>query len=86
MFDGLDYPKSLDEEVFDHWLEKGRLSKIRYDYLLIVWDAVENEYIPIYTEDRDSIAYYEQHPNATGREALVAVYDLYSEARIGLTH
>jgi hypothetical protein len=28
MFSGPDFPKSLDEEVFGSWLEKGRLSKI----------------------------------------------------------
>ena len=86
MFDGSDYPKSLDEEAFDHWLEKGRLSKIRYSYLLIIWDAVEEDYVPIYIENRGSIEPYEHYPNASGREALVAVYDLYSEARIRLTN
>lgn len=84
MFDGSDYPKSLDEEEFEGWLEKGRLSKIGYTYLLVVWDALDEKYIPVYKEDRQSIDSYEMYPYAPNQEALVAVYDLYSEARIAL--
>ncbi len=32
MFNGSDFPKSLDEEVFNLWLENGRQSKIGYNY------------------------------------------------------
>lgn len=84
MFDGSNYPKSLEEEQFENWLEKGRESKIGYTFLLIVWDALDEKYLPAYIEDRQSIASYELYPYATGQEALVAVYDLYSEARIAL--
>ncbi|WP_422358834.1 hypothetical protein [Reichenbachiella sp.] len=84
MFDGSYYPKSLEEEEFENWLEKGRLSKIGYTFLLVVWDALEEMYLPIYIEDRNAIASYELYPYATGQEALIAVYDLYSEARIAL--
>ena len=82
MFDGSDFPKSLDEDVFDEWLEKGRQSKISYSILMIVWDAFENDYVPVYTENREELQKYEQYQTATGRESLVAAYDLYSESRI----
>ena len=82
MFDGSDFPKSLDEDVFDEWLEKGRQSKISYSILIIVWDAFENDYVPVYTENREELQKYEQYQTATGRESLVAAYDLYSESRI----
>ena len=82
MFDGSDFPKSLDEEVFNLWLEKGRQSKIGYHYLLVVWDAYESDYRPVYAAHRDEIAGYETYKTSTGRESLVAAYDLYSESRI----
>ncbi|MCV9385931.1 hypothetical protein [Reichenbachiella ulvae] len=82
MFDGSDYPKSLSEEVFEEWLEQGRESKLSYAYLLIVWDAFEEKYLPEYTEDRQAINRYERYQGSTGRESLVAVYDLYSESKI----
>jgi hypothetical protein len=82
MFDGSNFPKSLDEEVFNRWLENGRLSKIRYNYLLIVWDAYESKYLPIYAERPDEIEEYESYKASTGRESLVAAYNLYSESRI----
>ena len=81
-FDGSDFPKSLDEDVFDEWLEKGRQSKISYSILMIVWDAFENDYVPVYTENREELQKYEKYQTATGRESLVAAYDLYSESRI----
>jgi hypothetical protein len=31
MFEGSDFPKSLDEETFNGWLENGRQSKIGYN-------------------------------------------------------
>jgi hypothetical protein len=83
MFDGSDFPKSLDEALFNSWLENGRLSKIGYNYLLIIWDEYESNYRPVYAESRDEINQYEMYRTSTGREALIAVYDLYSEARIG---
>ena len=80
MFDGPEFPKSLDEEVFNLWLENGKLSKIGYNYLLIVWDEYESGYQPVYAEDRDEIKAYQKASNS--RERLIAVYDLYSESRI----
>jgi hypothetical protein len=79
MFDGAGFPKSLDEEVFNVWLEKGRVSKMGYLYLLIVWDDFESAYRPVYAQDRADIT---QHQAATSRERLIAAYDLYSESRI----
>ena len=79
MFDGPDFPKSLDEGVFNLWLENGRLAKIGYNYLLIIWDAYESTYKPVYLARRDEIDAYD---TSYGRERLVAVYDLYSESRI----
>ena len=82
MFDGPDFPKSLDEEVFNLWLEKGRQSKIGYKCLLIVWDNYEAVYRPVYAEHRDEINHYEMYKTSIGQEGLVAAYDLYSESRI----
>ena len=82
MFDGSDFPKSLDEELFDSWLENGRQSKLSYSYLLIIWDELESEYQPVYVESRDELNNYAKHTISIGRESLVAAYDLYSESRI----
>jgi hypothetical protein len=82
MFDGSDFPKSLDEELFNRWLENGRQSKIGYNYLLVVWDEYESAYKPVYVEHRSMIADFEPYRIAVGRESLIAAYDLYSESRI----
>lgn len=82
MFDGADFPKSLDEELFDTWLENGRQSKLRYTYLLIIWDELDAEYQAVYVESRDELNDYAKNRIATGRESLVAAYDLYSESRV----
>ncbi len=83
MFDGASFPQPLEEDVFDAWIEKGRDSKIGYTYMLVVWDAYEAEYLPVYVEDRDKIKEFERYESSTGRESLVAAYDLYSETRVG---
>jgi hypothetical protein len=82
MFNGSDFPKTLEEEVFNGWLESGRASKIGYHYLLVVWDSYESEYRPIYAERREEIDEYESYQSSTGRESLVAAYDLFSESKI----
>ena len=79
MFEGREFPKPLDEEVFNQWLEKGRSSRIGYSHLLIVWDDYESAYQPIYVSHRDEIQTYK---TAGSRERFVAAYDLYSESRI----
>jgi hypothetical protein len=83
MFDGAAFPKPLEEEDFEAWLEAGRASKIGYNYMLIIWDNYDDDYQPVYVEERDSIHKYERYENSTGRESLVAAYDLYSESRVG---
>ena len=82
MFDGSEFPKALDEAVFATWLEDGRVSLLSHQYLLIVWDALEQEYQPVYVAERDHIQKYEPYQQATGRESLIAAYDLYSESRV----
>lgn len=81
MFEGPDFPKSLDEEIFDSWLESGRQRKLSYNYLLIIWNELELEYQPVYVENRDAINNYTKD-KTSGRELLVAAYDLYSESRV----
>jgi hypothetical protein len=83
MFDGPDYPKSLDESLFESWFETGRASRIPYSYLLIVWDEVEGKYFPVFSESRAEIERFERYGGSPVRQTLVAAYDLYSESRIG---
>jgi len=83
MFDNTDFPKSLNENEFDLWLENGRKSKLGYNYLLIIWDAFDEEYRPVYAEERNEISNYENYRSSAVRESLVAAYDLYSESRVG---
>jgi hypothetical protein len=84
MFESPDYPQPLREDVFQSWMENGRSSKIGYHFLLIVWNVYDETYQPVFVESRDAIASYDRYPNAKGAEALIAAYDLYSEARISL--
>jgi hypothetical protein len=79
MFDGPDFPKSLDETEFNLWLKNGRLDRFGYKYLLIIWDEYESAYHPVYVADRGAI---ETHKDSSGRERFIAAYDLYSESRI----
>lgn len=83
MFEGSDFPKPLEEDVFEAWLEAGRESKIGYNFMLIIWDNYDDEYHPEYVEERESIQKYERYESSTGRESLVAAYHLYSESRVG---
>ena len=82
MFDGRDFPKPLRESIFQSWLEKGRESKISYAYMLVIWDEGEEEYTPVYTEDRVDIDSYERLGKSYGRQSLVAAYDLFSEGKV----
>lgn len=83
MFDGPDYPKSLDESLFESWFETGRASRIPYSYLLIVWDEVEGKYFPVFSESRGEIERFERYGESPVRQTLVAAYDLFSESRVG---
>lgn len=82
MFDSPGFPRSLDEAVFDSWLEMGRASKIPYGFLLIIWDEIEEEYLPFFAENRSEIEGYEKYGDSPARQLLVAAYDLYSESRV----
>lgn len=85
MFDSPEYPQSLEEDQFEAWLEKGRESKIGYEYMLIVWDDVAAEYKPVYAENRQHIKDLKISPwgESVAQESVIAVYDLFSESRIG---
>ena len=82
MFDSREYPKSLDENLFEQWLEEGRESKMSYEYMLIVWDDLEADYHAEYVEKRNQINKYPLWGEAGGHSSIIAVYDLFSEARI----
>lgn len=82
MFDGPDFPLSLDENQFIDWIENGKSNKMGYRYLLIVWDQYDSAYRPVYAQERNEVEQYQLYKSATGRESLVAAYDLYSESRI----
>ena len=83
MFNGPDFPKALDEAVFNAWLETGRLEKMGYNYLLVIWDEYDSQYRPVYARDRDEIGKYQAYKSSVGRESLIAAYDLYSESKVG---
>lgn len=82
MFDSKEYPSALDEDLFEAWLAQGRESKMPFEYMLLVWDEMERKYLPEYVESREQINKYPLWGNAAGHTSTVAVYDLYSEARI----
>lgn len=84
MFDGPNYPKSLDEQLFDTWLENGRMSKLGYSHLLIIWNELESQYVPVYSDNRDDINEYDKYGLSTSQKSLIAAYNLYSESRIDL--
>ncbi|MEQ9097501.1 MAG: hypothetical protein RIF36_00610 [Imperialibacter sp.] len=83
MFHGSDFPTTLDEQVFNDWLEAGRNSKLSYTYMLIIWDELDSKYLPVYAEAREKIQTYERYPVASSNESLIAAYDLYSESKVG---
>ena len=85
MFDSREYPKALDESLFEQWLEEGRVSKMSYEYMLVVWDDLESDYHPEYVEKRNQIGKYPFWGESGGHSSTIAVYDLFSEARIYIT-
>ena len=82
MFEGKDYPKSLDEDQFEVWLEEGREHPINYEYMLVVWDEFDAEYRPEYVESRQQLSGLAHFGQEVAQETVVAIYDLYSESRI----
>ncbi|PSL03812.1 hypothetical protein [Cecembia rubra] len=82
MFEGPNYPKPLDESLFDEWLENGRSRKIPYAYLLVIWDELDGMYLPFFAEDRSEIQSYPRYGSSPENQLLVAAYDLYSGTRV----
>ena len=74
--------KSLNEPLFESWLEQGRSSKLGYHYLLVIWDDLDKDYKPAYASNREEL--YSLINRADIHESIVAVYDVYSESRIFL--
>lgn len=83
MFNSSEYPKPLSEAQFMAWLEKGRASRIPFAYLLVLWDDLEQEYLPVYVEKRVDLLSYEKYGTSPAQQLLVAAYDLFSESRVG---
>ena len=85
MFDSPEFPQSLDEDLFDEWLEKGRMSPISYEFMLVVWDETAGDYHPLYAESRQDVA--DKNPGYktgnVGHSYTIAIYDLYSESKLG---
>ena len=85
MFDSPEFPDSLEEDVFEAWLDKGRESPIAYEYMLIVWDETTGSYLPLYAEDRSDVK--EKNPGFWGESPMhtstIAIYDLFSESKLG---
>lgn len=82
MFNGPTFPKPLDEDTFNQWLEDGRLDKLGHKYLLIIWDEYDSRYRPVYAARHDEIGKYPTYKSSVGHESLIAAYDLYSESKI----
>jgi len=84
MFEGRDYPKSLDESQFEIWLEEGRENPINYEYMLVIWDEFESTYKAEYVENRAALSSIAIFGVDIAQETVIAVYDLYSESRIAI--
>lgn len=70
--------RPLEEHVFEEWLEKGRSDRMGFHYLIVVWNAFDREYQPVYRTSREEAEAYQ--PGL--QEHQIAIYDLYSESRI----
>ncbi|MFT4738536.1 MAG: hypothetical protein ACI8QD_001920 [Cyclobacteriaceae bacterium] len=75
-----EYGKPLSESLFEEWLEKGRESKVGYKYLLVNWNAHDEDFQAIYVAERSEIILHKQPIGSP--DSLVAAYDIYSESRI----
>lgn len=86
MFEGPEYRKSLDEDTFDQWLENGRESRMNYEFMLVIWDDMEQSYHPEYAENRQMISSkgHGHYGKTNALTSIVAVYNLFSEAKISL--
>lgn len=82
MFDSSEYPQSLDEQLFEQWLEAGRESRIPYAYMLLLWDETSTCYRPLYVEERAAIHAHPRFGSSPEHQTMIAAYDLFSESRI----
>lgn len=82
MFDSPDYPKSLSEDQFELWMEKGRSSPLSYSFLLIVWSELDEDYYPVFAEGREVIEEFGRYGLSADNQVLVAAYDLFSQTRV----
>ncbi|WP_425390922.1 hypothetical protein [Ekhidna sp.] len=81
MFENLNFSSSLDENEFEEWLESGRSSKIRYSYLVILWDEIDRSFHPVYLSEREELKKYTDDYSNVG-DTFVAAYDLFTESKI----
>lgn len=81
MFENLKFPIPLEESRFDEWLVQGRASKIRYNYMVVLWDDSEKDYRPVYLVERADLERYVNDTNNVS-SVPVAGYDIYSESKI----
>ena len=82
MFEGAEYPQSLDESTLERWFEQGRSSRIPYTYLVIIWDDRESSYSPVFLEERVELDNYSKDDRGYSNQWFVAAYDLFSESRV----
>ncbi|NQZ78643.1 MAG: hypothetical protein HRT61_21390 [Ekhidna sp.] len=80
MFENLNF-KPLDEAIFEGWLDSGRSSKIRFEYLVVLWDESQKEYRPVYLHSRSEMNEYADDSSRVG-DVFVAAYDLYTESKV----
>ncbi len=81
MFDNLNFSAALDEQRFDDWLVQGRGSKIRFSYMVVLWDEIEKDYRPVYLSERSELNKYQENAR-TVSDVVVAIYDLYTESKV----
>ncbi|MDW3191211.1 MAG: hypothetical protein R8G66_02565 [Cytophagales bacterium] len=82
MFESSTSQRSLDESLFETWLENGRDHKLGYQYMLVIWDEYTEDFRPVYLFERADLNMYVSPQS----EEVLAAYDLYSESRVELEH
>ncbi|WP_420318427.1 hypothetical protein [Ekhidna sp.] len=80
MFENLNIGGSLEEDDFEDWLVQGRSSKIRYHYMVILWDETHQDFRPVYLSERSELEKYTDRVNVG--DVFIAGYDLYTESKI----
>lgn len=80
MFESSTSQRSLDEALFENWLENGRSHKLGYQYMMVIWDAFTEDFRSVYLFERADLYSYVSPQS----EEVLAAYDLYSESRMDL--